>query len=100
MEDLVLLEWSFTPKDFFEDEIQIVRDDYGMIIKDGKVEARISPQIYDKEHKMRDSLHQSLNARFLGVQLLTHKPYPRAIKHGIYLILVFQSGYSSLAERI
>ncbi len=36
MEDLVLLEWNFTPKDFFEDEIQIVRDDYVMIIKDGK----------------------------------------------------------------
>jgi hypothetical protein len=75
MEDLVLLEWNFTPKDFFEDEIQIVRDDYVMIIKDGKVEVRIRPQVYDKEHKMRDSLHQSLNAMFLGVQLLTHKPY-------------------------
>lgn len=75
MEDLVLLEWNFNPKDYFEDEIHIVRDDYEMIIKDGVAEARINPEIYDKEHKMRDSLHQSLNDRFLGVQLLTHKPY-------------------------
>jgi hypothetical protein len=75
MEDVVLLEWSFTPKDYFEDAIRIVRDDYEMIIKDGVVEARINPEIYDSEHKMRDALHQSLNDRFLGVQLLTHKPY-------------------------
>jgi len=75
MEDVVLLEWSFTPKDYFEDEIRIVRDDYEMVIKDGAVEARISPEIYGGEHKMREELHQSLNDRFLGVQLLTHKPF-------------------------
>jgi len=45
------LEWSFTPKDYFEDEVQVVRDDYVMVIKDGTVEARINPQIYDKDHK-------------------------------------------------
>jgi hypothetical protein len=46
-----------------------------MIINTGKVEARIDPKAYDKEHKMRDELHNVLNDRFLGVQLLTHKPY-------------------------
>jgi len=75
MEDVVILEWTFTPKDYFEDEIRIERSDYEMIIKDGLTEARISPEVYDKEHKMRDSLHQNLNDRFLGVQLLTHRPY-------------------------
>jgi hypothetical protein len=75
MEDVVLLEWTFTPKDYFEDEIRIARDDYQMVIRNGVVEARINPEIYDSEHKMRDALHTSLNDRFLGVQLLTHKPY-------------------------
>lgn len=75
MEDIVLLEWSFTPKDYFEDEIRIERRGYEMVIKDGIVEARINPEVYDEEHKMRASLHHDLNARFLGVQLLTHKPY-------------------------
>jgi hypothetical protein len=28
VEDIVLLEWSFTPKDYFEDEIRIEREDY------------------------------------------------------------------------
>ena len=75
MEDVVILEWTFTPKDYFEDEIHIERDDYEMIINDGLVEARISPEVYDEEHKMRDSLHKNLDDRFLGVQLLTHRPY-------------------------
>lgn len=75
MEDVVLLEWSFTPVDYFEDEIRIVRDKCEMVIKEGKVEARIDPSVYNREDKMRDTLHESLNDRFLGVQLLTHKPY-------------------------
>ncbi|MCK5237112.1 MAG: hypothetical protein KAR06_09010 [Deltaproteobacteria bacterium] len=75
MEDIVTLKWNFTPKDYFEDEIRIDRDDYEMIIKDGLVEAHINAEVYDKEHKMRDSLHQKLNARFLGVQLLRRRPY-------------------------
>ena len=75
MEDIVLLEWSFTPKDYFEDEIRIEREDYEMVIKNGLVKARIKPEVYNQEHAMRDSLHKSLNDRFLGVQLLTHKQY-------------------------
>ena len=75
MEDVVFLEWNFTPKDYFEDEMRIVREDYEMIIMEGKVEVRINPKFHNDVHKMRDDLHQRLNARFLGVQLLTHKPY-------------------------
>ncbi|MEH6542702.1 MAG: hypothetical protein V7721_02065 [Porticoccaceae bacterium] len=75
MENIVILEWTFTPKDYFEDEVRIERGDYEIIIKDGLIEARISPEVYDKEHKMRNSLHRNLDDRFLGVQLLTHRPY-------------------------
>ncbi len=73
MENVVLLEWTFTPPDYFEDEIRIVGCDYEMIINNGKVEVRISPEVYDKNHQMRDSLHAELHDRFLGVQILTHK---------------------------
>lgn len=75
MEDVVLLEWNFTPKDYFEDEIRKVSEEYEMLIKEGKVEARILPEVYDKAPEIRDDLHRSLNAIFLGVQLTTHKPY-------------------------
>lgn len=75
MEDVVLLTWSFTPKDYFEDEIRVEREDYSMIIMNGVVEARIKPDVYGDTHALRDSLHSRLNDRFLGIQLLTHKQY-------------------------
>lgn len=75
MEDIVVLEWKFSPPDYFEEPIHIKRDDYVMTINNGAVEARIRPEIYDKDQSMRDRLHISLNDRFLGVQLFSHKPY-------------------------
>jgi len=75
MEDIVVLEWKFSPPDYFEEPIQIKRDDYVMTISNDTVEARIRPEIYDNDQSMRDRLHSSLNDRFLGVQLFSHKPY-------------------------
>jgi hypothetical protein len=75
MEHIVVLEWKFSPPDYFEEPIHIKRDDYVMTISNGTVEARIRPEIYDKHQGMRDRLHSSLNDRFLGVQLFSHKPY-------------------------
>jgi len=75
MDDVVVLEWTFSPPDYFEETIVIERDTYTMTIDNGKVEARIGPAAYDQEHKMRGELHDTLNDRFLGVQLLTHKAY-------------------------
>ena len=74
-ENIVVLEWRFSPSDYFEEPIQIKRDDYVMTISSGTVEARIRPEIYDKDQSMRDRLHSSLNDQFLGVQLFSHKPY-------------------------
>lgn len=74
-EDIVILEWTFSPSDYFEDLIHIKRDDYEMVIDRGKVEARIKPEVYQKNANMREDLHHALNDRFLGVQLLTRKTY-------------------------
>ena len=75
MEYFVVLEWKFSPPGYFEEPIYIKRDDYVMTISNGTVEARIRPEIYDRDQGMRDRLHSSLNDRFLGVQLFSHKPY-------------------------
>jgi len=75
MDDAVVLEWTFSPPDYFEEVIRVERENYTLVINTGKVEARVNPLVYDKEHNIRDELHQVLNDRFLGVQLLTHKPY-------------------------
>jgi hypothetical protein len=75
MKDIVVLEWTYSPPNYFEEPIHISRNEYEMIIDHGRVEAKIKPESYDKNHKMRETLQAALNDRFLGVQLLTHKPY-------------------------
>jgi hypothetical protein len=46
-----------------------------MVINDGKVEARLKRVNREEESQIRQELHESLNSRFLGVQLLTYKPF-------------------------
>ena len=75
MENIVVLEWTFTPPDYFESPLQITGDNYEMVIDAGKVEARIPPEVYASTADMRDQLHNALNDRFRGVQVLTHRPY-------------------------
>lgn len=75
MDDIVVLEWKFSPPGYFEGPIDINGDDYVMTISNGTVEARIRPEMYYKDQSMRDRLHRALNRRFRVVQLLSHKPY-------------------------
>ena len=46
-----------------------------MTIADGQVHAKIDSAIYEAKPEMRAELHDALNDRFLGVQLLTHRAY-------------------------
>ena len=73
--DTVVLEWTFSPPDFFEEQINLKRDDYELVIGSGKIEARIEAEAHEKNPAIRDYIDRNLNNRFLGVQLLTHKPY-------------------------
>lgn len=75
MSTVVLLDWKFTPPDYFEEAIEISRQDYTMTIADGQVQAKIDFVILEADQEMRQRLHDSLNDRFLGVQLFTHRPY-------------------------
>ncbi len=75
MNAVVVLEWNFSPPDYFEEALEISRQDYTMTIADGKVQAKIDSAIYEANLSMRQALHDALNDRFLGVQLLTHRAY-------------------------
>ncbi|HDH04928.1 MAG TPA: hypothetical protein ENH01_04345 [Nitrospirae bacterium] len=75
MEDIVILEWKFSPIDYFEENICIKRDAYIITITSGTIEAQIRPEIYDNDKSILDRLHNALNDRFIGVQMLSHKPY-------------------------
>jgi hypothetical protein len=75
MSAVVLLEWKFSPPNYFEEAIQISRQDYTMTIADGQIQAKIDSAIYEANPSMRQGLHDALNDRFLGVQLFTHRAY-------------------------
>ncbi len=75
MNAVVVWEWKFSPPDYFEEAPEISRQDYTMTIADGKVQAKIDSAIYEANPSMRRALHDALNDRFLGVQLLTHHAY-------------------------
>src|ERR687898_617078 len=78
MNVVVVLEWNFLPPDYFEEPIEISRHDYTMIIANGNVEAKIDSLVYEADPSMRQRLHDALNDRFLGVQLLSHRAYQRS----------------------
>jgi hypothetical protein len=75
MNAVVVFEWQYSPPNYFEEKICILRSDYTMTIAEGKVEARIDSALHDSNPGMRQALHDALNDRFLGVQLLSHTAY-------------------------
>jgi hypothetical protein len=75
MNQVVVLEWTFAPADYFEQTIEVRRDDYILRIESGKAEAKVNPSAYDANPNYRLALHEALNHRFLAVQVLTHQSY-------------------------
>jgi hypothetical protein len=75
MDAIMMLSWEFSPPDYFEEPIEISRQDYTMTIADGQVHAKIDSAIYEAKPETCAELHDALNDRFLGVQLLTHRAY-------------------------
>jgi hypothetical protein len=71
----VVLQWHFTPPDYFEQSITVSREDYTLVIDNGKVEATVLAEVYDAAPSMHDELHGALTARFLGAQLLSHSSF-------------------------
>jgi hypothetical protein len=72
---VIMLEWKFSPLDYFEESIELSRQDYTMTIVDGQVHAKIDSAIFEADPEIRQRLHDTLNDMFLGVQLLTHSAY-------------------------
>jgi hypothetical protein len=75
VEDMVILEWTFTPENYFEEDFDLGDEQYILHITKGKVEAHIDPVHYDIEHKTRYDLHQKVEAVFLARNLFIHQTY-------------------------
>jgi hypothetical protein len=73
--DIIVLEWTFTPTDYFEESVNLESPDYTVTVDNGKIEARISAEVFEMKPTLKDTLHEKLNDLFLGVQLVEHRPY-------------------------
>jgi len=75
MNAMYVIEWTFTPKDYFEESDHIKEKDYEMWIDAGSVKAEFLEKICKNRNKMLDKLHETLTNKFLIVQLHTHKAF-------------------------
>lgn len=74
-EPKIVLQWPYTPLDFFEEPITVTHKDYTLTFANGKAEATIAPAVFDGTPSMRDELTKEVTARFLAVQLSSRKPF-------------------------
>ena len=75
MPSVDLLEWTFTPCDYFEQVIKVIRDDYKLVIGSGIAQARVPAKVYDANPDIVEEIHANLKARLLGVQLVSFRPF-------------------------
>jgi hypothetical protein len=75
MSEVYLLEWTFTPADYFEEPVDFACELCSIHVENGKAEACVPPVQYPADHSARNQLHAELDARFMGAQVLSHNPY-------------------------
>lgn len=75
MNSVVVLEWRFSPPDYFESQIEIKQHDYNMVIADGKAEAKIDSVVYEANPLIREELDDVLRSQFLGLQLSSRETF-------------------------
>jgi len=70
-----LLEWPFSPPDFFEARREVSTPTWKAVFGIGRVELRIEAKDYPADHSLRDRLHHDVDSHFKALQVLTHKQY-------------------------
>lgn len=68
----VILEWDFSPPDYFEEPVEISCDNYIKKIEAGNATATIDYSVFSENPSLREDLRVSLNNRFHAAQLLSH----------------------------
>jgi hypothetical protein len=71
----VLLEWTYSPRDFFESPIEIPRLDYTVDIGSGSISARLAASAFDADTEIKQRLHDALFNQMRGIQLLSRKQF-------------------------
>jgi hypothetical protein len=88
----IVLQWNFSPTDYFEEMVETVYQGHMIKITDGKIETKINADIFAENPSLNEKLHQCLNNLFLIQQLLIYKRHKRYTLSKPVKTLVYQDG--------
>lgn len=70
-----LLQWHFTPIDYFEQELEVQFEGQCIKILSGRVDVSIERETFETDPGIREHLNEFIRQKFLAVQVLTHAPF-------------------------
>ncbi len=73
MEELVIIEWSFSPEDYIEHKNKEGNIDFD--ISGGKVKVSLPFSVYNADKNIREKLHNRVKAFFDGMMISKREPY-------------------------
>ncbi len=71
----IVLEWTFSPPNYFNTPVRLNREMYAMAITGGKFEVQIDASLYDTAPSLQQAIDDVVIDWFLGAQLATGAPY-------------------------
>jgi hypothetical protein len=71
----VILEWDYSPADFFEEEVTWETSDYRVSIRNGKAEAEVAPSVCETHTALAQDVYSRIANRFLANQLFDRRPF-------------------------
>ena len=69
MNELVIVEWEYSPKDYFEAPYNINIKEYKVTIEEGIVKAEIPLELYEEDKTIIERIGKQVEDAFIGVQL-------------------------------
>jgi hypothetical protein len=73
--DILTLQWTFAPTDYFEEPLTISKPQFTVKIDNGKIEASMDPTMFEQDPRIKDRIEKELQMRFRGVQLESYGAY-------------------------
>lgn len=71
----VQLEWTYTPKNYLEEPVQITGDQYNLLITEGVAVAIIEPSLFAQKKDINERLTALVESRLQAVQIMKHSEY-------------------------
>ena len=74
-ETIIIIEWSYTPKDFFEEPVALDRGNYSIEMDDGQIAAKMPADTFDSDKDLKDRIETEIQNFFLGAQGIRRQPF-------------------------